>query len=308
MQSSELVILAKKETTYGTDVTPTGVANAILTRDFSLSPIEADKVERNLDRPGLGASPALIAGKSMSCSFKVEAVGSGSAGVATKAADIFKACALAETIVATTSVAYAPVSSSFDSASLYAHLEGRLHKLLGWRGAMGFELQAGQVPYFVFDGKALYGAPTDVSLPTADFSSFKDPLVAENGTTTWSLNAISAVLISATINKPGNLKFRNMPGTEQVSYSGKRNMTGSVECFIPSVATFDPFSLMAANTLVPFQLIHGTVAGKKVQIDAPKAQITGVSYGDKDGEKTYKIDFTLTATDQGDDEIKYTFN
>ena len=51
-------ILAKAESTYGTDPTPTGTANYVQVRDLTIEPIVADEVERDLIRPYLGAVPA----------------------------------------------------------------------------------------------------------------------------------------------------------------------------------------------------------------------------------------------------------
>ena len=56
------IILAKTESTYGTDPTPTGVANAILVRNLNLTPQDADLVNRDLVRPYLGRSEQLPAG------------------------------------------------------------------------------------------------------------------------------------------------------------------------------------------------------------------------------------------------------
>ena len=52
-------ILAKIETTYGTDPTPTGVANAILVRNLNITPQNSEIVSRDLIRPYLGNSEQL---------------------------------------------------------------------------------------------------------------------------------------------------------------------------------------------------------------------------------------------------------
>ena len=43
-------ILVKNETSYGSDASPTGGANAILVRDIELTPLESDTVDRELIR------------------------------------------------------------------------------------------------------------------------------------------------------------------------------------------------------------------------------------------------------------------
>ena len=42
MHFDEQLILIKPEVTYGVDPTPTGAANAIQTRDFTLTPLMGD--------------------------------------------------------------------------------------------------------------------------------------------------------------------------------------------------------------------------------------------------------------------------
>ena len=111
--SRKRLILAKSETTYGTDSTPTGSADAVLVRNLEITPIQADVVSRDLVRPYYGNSDQLLANTRVECTFEVELAASGTAGTAPRYGSILKACGMAETIVATTSVTYAPVSSSF---------------------------------------------------------------------------------------------------------------------------------------------------------------------------------------------------
>jgi len=87
------VILAKIETTYGTDPTPTGAANAILVRNLNVTPQDADFVDRNLVRPYIGRSEQLPAAIRASMDFEVEIAGSGTAGTAPGYDPLLRACA-----------------------------------------------------------------------------------------------------------------------------------------------------------------------------------------------------------------------
>ncbi|OYY67412.1 hypothetical protein [Sphingomonas sp. 28-63-12] len=75
-------ILAKMETTYGTDPTPTGAANAILASDVTWSPMEGSDVARNVERGYFAADPTVAAELRCVLTFTVELVGSGTAGTA----------------------------------------------------------------------------------------------------------------------------------------------------------------------------------------------------------------------------------
>ena len=109
--SRKRLILAKIEATYGTDPTPTG-AEAILVRNLEITPLEAETVSRELIRPYLGASDQLLAQTRVGINFEVELAGSGTAGTAPAYSALMKSCGLSETVVATTSVTYAPISAS----------------------------------------------------------------------------------------------------------------------------------------------------------------------------------------------------
>jgi hypothetical protein len=58
----KLLILAKIEATYGTDVLPAG-ADAILVTNASLKPLEAELIDRDFVRSYLGASGKIMAGE-----------------------------------------------------------------------------------------------------------------------------------------------------------------------------------------------------------------------------------------------------
>jgi len=308
INEKEVLVLVKKEVTEGTDAVPTGVANAIATNSFSLKPAEKTEVKRDLDRPGRGASPSLIHGIHGTTSFKVEMQTSGVLGTRPAYGDLLLASQFAETITAITSVEYDPVSAAQDSATLYAYLDTILHKLTSWRGAMGLEMTAGAVPYFTFSGMGLWTQPSDEVLPAADFSSQLAPeTVSKEATLIADFMGFAMPLVGFSVGDPSNVTYRNLPNQEAIRASGERGLTGQVEFLMSSIAGFDPYAALQAASLSALQIVHGSTAAKKVQVDAPKVQITGVDMGSSEGERTYKLDLLLTAGDSGDDDLKLTF-
>ena len=129
------LILAEIESTYGTDPSPTG-AEAILVRNLEITPLQSETVSRNLVRPYLGQSEQLLAQTRVEITFEVELAGSGTAGTAPAYGPVLRSCGLSETIVATTSVTYAPESSGFESTTIYFFNDGIRHKLTGCRGTL----------------------------------------------------------------------------------------------------------------------------------------------------------------------------
>lgn len=90
-------VLAKIESTYGTDSAPTGSANAMLVKNLSINPIQAELVSRDLIRPYLGNSEQLLAQTFVEMEFEVEYVGSGSVGLAPAFDPLLRACGFVST-------------------------------------------------------------------------------------------------------------------------------------------------------------------------------------------------------------------
>lgn len=113
------IILAKIETTYGTDSVPTGAANAILVRNLNVTPQDADFTDRDLVRPYLGRSEQLPAAIRASLDFEVEMAGSGTAGTVPGYGALLRACAFSENILATalTGTAQAGAANSITLAA-----------------------------------------------------------------------------------------------------------------------------------------------------------------------------------------------
>jgi len=222
--------------------------------------------------------------------------------------DLLLASQFAETITAITSVEYDPVSSAQDSATLYAYHDSILHKLTSWRGAMGIEMTSGSIPYFTFNGKGLWTQPTDEVLPAADFSAQPAPeTVSKEATLVADFMGYAMPLVSFSVGDPSNITYRNLPNQEAIRASGDRTLSGRIEFLMSSIADFNPYAALKNATLAPLQIIHGSTAGSKVQVDAAKVQILDVGMGSSEGERTYQLDISLTAGDSGDDDLKLTF-
>ena len=119
------LILAKSESTYGTDISPAGT-DAVLVRSLEVTPIEADTVSRELIRPYLGGSEQLLANAHVSVTFAVELVGSGTAATAPRFSSLLKACGMAETITASavTGTAQAGAAGSITLAAAASATDG----------------------------------------------------------------------------------------------------------------------------------------------------------------------------------------
>ena len=105
-------ILAKIESTYGVDSTPTEGANAILVSNVSINPLNAQNVDRDLIRPYMGSSEQLVGSAYIEIGFDVELAGSGAAGTAPGLWPCCCACGYQETVTASVRTEYNPVTRS----------------------------------------------------------------------------------------------------------------------------------------------------------------------------------------------------
>ena len=296
-------ILAKIETTYGTDPTPTGSANAILVRNLNITPLNAQTASRDLVRAYMGASEQLIASKNVAIDFEVEIAGAGAAGTAPAYGPLLRACGLAETITAGVKVAYSPVSTAFESATIYFNVDGVLHKITGARGNVEARITAGQIPVYAFTFTGLYNAPTDASVPSVTYTAFQTPLAANNTNTTgFTFFGHSGVLESLTMNLNNAVNFRSLIGSESVLITD-RQAGGTVVFEAPTITTKDFFTASLASTLGTIEVIHGTAAGNKVKLTSAKADVVNPTYQDNNCVHMLSVPYVLVPSTAGNDEL-----
>ena len=300
------LILAKKEVTYGVDPVPTGAANAILTRDFSMRPLEGQRRDRKYDRPGKGASSQSVSQLRRAFDFKVDLAHSSAAGVAAPWGPLVEACGYDETIVAITSVAYDPNSADGNSMAFYYNQDGVLMKALGCRGAMGLGFVAGDDPYLEFSFMGISSPATDTAAATPDYTAFQTPIeVNYANTPTCTIHGYASVLQSLTVERAPVVNYRNWVNQEAVRL-GDRQYKAKASIPMVLIADWDYEAAVRNETLAALQVVHGTVAGDKVQLDAPLVQVLDYTLGEDQGDAMLNLDLLFTASDAGDDDMVLT--
>lgn len=301
------LIRVKKESTYGTDATPVGT-DALLVRNLEITPVEADVVSRDLIRPYLGNSPQLLANTRVSITFQVELAASGTAGTAPRFGSILQACGMSETIVATTSVTYAPVSSAFSSASIYLDNDGIRHILTGCRGSFTLTGEVGQIPTIDFTMVGCYNAPTDSAAPSTTYSAQASPLIFKQGNTSaFSFFSYSGCLQSVSFDMANETVYRELVGCSKEVLITNRAPSGTVMIEAPALATKDFFALSQTETTGALTFLHGTTAGNRVTFTASQCDIGNPSYGDQDGVQMLNIPYVAVPSATGNDEVSLAF-
>lgn len=311
--SRKRVILAKTETTYGTDAGPTGAANAVLVRNLDVTPLDAEIVSRDLVRPYFGNYDQIIAATKVVVSFEVELQGSGTAGTAPAFGPLLRACGMSETVTAGTKVEYKPVSASFESVSIYVQVQDStassspLHKVTGCRGNVEFTLNAKALPVAKFTFTGVYNAVVDAANVTASYTAFKTPTaVNKQNTPTFSLFGYSGIMSEFGMNLNNEVVYRNLINSESVILTD-RKAGGTVVFEAPTTTAKDFWSVALGSTLGDMSLIHGTTAGSIVEIGATgTVDVVNPSYTDMDGIVMLSVPYVLVPTSAGNNEFTLT--
>ncbi len=266
------ILLAKLETTYGVDSGPTSV-NGILATEVALTPMEGNDLSRDLETPYLGAQGSVPVDVHAKLTFNVELAGSGTPGTAPAWGPLLRACAVAETIVADTSVTYNPVSDDHESLAIHFMIAGTRFVMIGARGNCTIEYTSSGLPYLKFEFLGLFTQPSEQTRPEVSLAAFIKPLaVTKANTPTFTIDGVALVMRSLMLNLGNAVEPRFLVGSEGILITDK---TESVETKVEAVplGTLNPFSLAAAQTDVAIELEHGLNAGNIASLTVSKAQM-----------------------------------
>ena len=268
-----LILLSKLETTYGTDATPTGAANAIKAKNVKISPMEGQDLSRDLDLPAMGNQGTIPADLHMKLDFDIELAPSGTAGTAPAFAHLLRACGLAQTIAAGVSVTYNPVTEGHEAVTHYFQLGGTLWKMKGTKGNVKFTLNAQGIPTMNFSFLGLFELPGEAARPTPVYTAWKKPIIVSNtNTPVHTINGVVLTMKEFSFDLGNKLAPRFLIGEDAIMIEDRAETVETKVNAVP-VSTFDPFALAIAQTEVPLILTHGLTAGNRVTFNVPLAQL-----------------------------------
>ena len=302
-------LLAKDESSYGSDPTATGSANAILCSELSIEPIQSDEVTRDLVRSYIGNYDTLLANTRAQVTITVEMAGSGAAtkDVPPQYAPLLKSCGLSQTISSNTNVTYLPVSSSFASCTIVYNADGIQHKLTGCRGTFSINCEVGSIPTITFVMTGLYNAPTDTTMPTCTFQNQADPLVFKDGNTSaFQFQSYAGALNTFSFDMNNEIVYRELVGGTKEVVINNRTPSGSVQIENPPLATKNYFTNATSNVSGNNTFLHGTANGNKFSLLMSKANITAPAYSSVDDIDMLDLAYTAVPT-SGNDEISIVY-
>lgn len=311
-RTKERILLAKEESIYGTDPTPTVASNAIEAIGLKVD-YAGDILERNLQKNSLSPDTPKLGQRWIEVDFTVEMKWSGTKGTAGRIGDLLEACGFLETVSAGSSVVYRPASGTIKSVTFYVYDlqdsgSARLHKITGARGNLSIELEAGQIARFIFKFFGLYNAPFDVSAPSAPTYDSTTPPIVESGQ--LSLNAVTSLIVQKLSIDMNNEIVKQDDISSSSGLKGfiitGRKPTGTLNPEKVTQAVYNYATDWLAQTARALSIIIGNADGNKLTISAPKLSIDKLGEADRSGIAEDELPFHL-ARSSADDEIQLKF-
>jgi len=306
MLKNREVILFKIETTYGVDSVPVAT-DAILVSNLTVGHDGLRMNERPAVRTSLGKLKRIYGGRLEVFTFDVEIKGSGVAGTPPECGALFRAAAHSETIVASTSVTYAPVSTGHESGTLYYYRDGKRKIARGVRINLAFNYEAGSAGMMSITAIGHVDAETDTTIiaPTYD-SSVPVPILS--GAFAWGAYAATISKLAFDMGhafaKPADINAAD--GYAAIQITG-RDITGSIDPHATLLATKNWETDLTLGTTRAINLGPiGSVVGNIYRLTAPAAYVMDLSNGEVEGVTTYDVPIGF-AESTTDNEVSHAF-
>lgn len=205
-------------------------------------------------------------------------------------------------------IEYAPVSSGFETATLYLYFDGILHKLTGAMGTFSIASEAGQYGTINFEFTGQYNDPVDNDVPSAVYEAVNlPPPIFELAKLRMDSEDITVQSLSFTQN---NQIVPRPDANSSDGYYGVRlvgrSPEGGVNPEARRVSEYDFWAKMKSAVGMNFSVRWGTSAGNTVWMKGPQVQYTGLTYQDRDGMRVYDAALSFTR-ESGDDEVTFLF-
>jgi hypothetical protein len=303
------LLLAAAEQTYGT-APSFAVTDALLVSNLEISPLEVELLDRELIQPYFGNSEKVVGQRMVTVSFDVELAGSGAAGTAPRWGKVLRACGFGETVVAATSVTYAPASSAITSVSLDFNADGNRHLVTGCRGTFTLNANVGEIPKISFEMMGIYNAVAKGTPLVPTFGNQADPVVV-NSTNTTSVSAFSfnGCMESFNLSLNNENPFRQLAGCSQQVLVTDRAPSGELVLEAPlagaGAGEKDFFAIVSAQTLGAIGFQHGQTAGNIVTFNAPTCNLDSPSYSDSDGVMMLNLPYMPVPSSAGNNEFTF---
>lgn len=306
-------LTAKVESSYKTDATPTAGANGVQVEETLHDNLSWGFMEENLRENlagyGLGrAGTAKPSGRFMEMELTVALKGKGSAYAASGDLEfdpLLRACGLSPTVDTSggsEKITYTPVSSSFESATIYAYSAEKLYKVLGCRGNVRFVMTPGQIPRAVFSMSGVLDDVSQTTLPQITYATnaVQPPVVAAAGLTLNSVDPagfddfeldmqVDVVPLPRGNDADGHAGYYIADWNPQIDTTIER----------AALSSFNPWNLRENGTLFAWDLgAFGPAQYNQIKLSGPKGRVVDHSGSSSDGIASGQLTIRCQNTDE----------
>lgn len=270
--------------------------------------------ERNVMLGTLSNLQPIPGQQSGTIGFKVELKGAGSAYAADNLPDVSKfirACGFLEVLDVTTpgseKVTYLPASTGIPTLTIWLFEDGMVRKLYGCRGTVSFSGKIGEPVFADFKFTGVYGGTDVAAMITPDFVDVVPPTVLGANLL---IDSYAAVCESFSVDMGNEIQLRSSMSAANGYLSALmtgRKPTGKIDPEMVLPTAYDFMGKWIAGTPAALSVGPiGTSDYNRFTLGAPKCVYTKVGSGDRSGNMTADLDFSLAMV-AGDDEFKLEF-
>lgn len=296
------VLFNKIDNTYG-ETHAFVAADALMAYNVSLTPLQADSVsDEGMAQNSFGAAIQYFVNKLSLIEFEVPFIGHANAGTPPKFSPSLRSCGLAETIVASTSVNYKPVTPGVDSVGFGFNIDNNFFQLLGARGDLTWSLAPNAYGFLKFSMTGLFTAPMNSAYSAPDFTGQQRAHIINDKTfKNFSVHGRSEIPRSIDFALGNAIETDPTMSTNEV-VNGDRTCSGSMVIDAQSLASYNWFNHITNHTTGSINYQLGTTANQIVEISHQKTQLlSDIGLGEEKKYGTYNMNYNVLhdSTDEG---------
>lgn len=206
---------------------------------------------------------------------------------------------------------YEPVSSGFESLTIYCYLDGLLHKMTGCRGTVSFSGEAGNYGTASFTFMGQYHPVEDVPMPEGAVYEETAPHQIElAGLTLDGYRYACAQAFSIDLGMTNVVRdcMNGLDGYDGI-ITTDRSVTGSVNPEAVLESEYNVWERFASGELGKFYVCVGVDSANRIEFISNSVQYNSVAYGDRNNIRTYDVGMKFVGnTGDGDDELEIVFS
>ena len=201
---------------------------------------------------------------------------------------------------------FQPISTAFESVTLYMYLDGVLHSMTGARGTFTFDATAGEYGKVMFTMTGQYVAPANGALPTTAIYEQTVPPILQNAN--LSVNNYIAVVNKISFDL-GNTVAERPDVNFADGYNGviitSRAAKGGIDPEMALVSNQDFWGTLAGSAQVPLRCRFGSTIGNQAWFLSQGAQYTGLTYNNRNSIRVLDAGLDFGQWLYGDDEFNF---